>query len=293
MATILDLNGIDEAIKNFEKCLNDKSLKIKIDVNRKEVPGLENFLYTVVELIDKIYATALGPYAKIIEIAKKIKEAITKPTELKELIDIVNKLIVELKEILKNIVEKIAEPLSKYAIPLVIPIGPLKISTPDNTVKIKNLMERIATQNYIKQGSAVDKNIVLLTFFIKIGISFITSVITVAIDALKSPTTKLIDLFSKLLKNPIKFFLDILKKIISPIFTEINSVILSIKENTPEFTEDVNNFLELIFSSKKIDFNSFKSVEFKSAIPFFALISCSITFAITFLPTAIKSILNI
>ena len=72
MAEFLDTAGIEEAIKKFEKCLQKKGLKVKIDPKKKEEPGLANLLYTLIEFFDKLYATVLSPYAKLIDLAKKI-----------------------------------------------------------------------------------------------------------------------------------------------------------------------------------------------------------------------------
>lgn len=386
MAEFLDTKGIESAIKDFEKCLKKKGLKVKIDPAKKDEPGLANLLYTLIEFFDKVYATVLAPYAKLIDLAKKIKAVLTDPTKLKALLDKVTELIKEIQEAVSNVIKyvigKITAPLQKYAIPLTIPVGPLTISLPDKTGKIKDLKQRKATQKYIKgakdaQAGAqrivtratdavakakkeaddakaqvealitkaqnavgdakamadaqvaivqkmiqdkiaaamgqldgakkyltnilskilgvpewIQKQITLLMTFIQTAIDFVLSAFTAAIDALKSPLKKLIELFLKLTKNPVKFFLDLLKTAIKPILVSLAPKFTKIKDKASKLKADVDKFLDLVFSLKSFDINQFTSKVFKAVLPFFALIGCTMTFAITFLPIVVKSLLK-
>jgi hypothetical protein len=364
MAEFLDSKGIDTAIKQFEKCLQKKGLKIKIDPKRKEQPGLENLLFTIIEFFDRVYATVLSPYAKLVDLAKRIKAAITNPTQLAELIKKVNELLQDIQKALSNIIkfviEKVAEPLKKYAIPLTIPVGPIKITLSDKTDKIKDPKERAAVKKYIKgskdsQESAqklvdqaskkvkdakkmaadaqadaelvqkkakekieaaladlgsvkqylqkmiaenlkipewLQKQVTLLFTFIQTAIDFVLSGFKAAIDALKSPTKKLIELVIKLTTNPPKFFLDLLKKAIEPILISLAPKFTKVKGKISELKADVSRFLNEVFSLKSINLNKYKSAIFKAVAPFFALIACSLTFAITFLPVVIKSLIK-
>lgn len=365
MAEFLDTKGIDTAIKDFEKCLNNKGLKVKIDPKKKNEPGLENLLFTLVEFFDKVYATALAPYAKLVDLAKRIKASLTNPTQLAELVKKVNELITDIQKavsnIIKFVIEKITEPLQKYAIPLTIPVGPLSITLSDKTNKIKDKDRREALQKYIKGGGSeaqtgaqsivtnateaaakarkkaqdvkdagaaaqklvqdqiaaadeqvkaaksyllkiikdyakvpewLQKQITLLLSFIQTAIDFILSGLKAAIDALKSPTKKLIELLSKLISNPAKFFFDLLRKALEPVLIALAPKFTNIKEGASKLKADVKKFLDLIFSFKKVNLSTFTSKVFQAAAPFFALIACSMTFAIKFLPIVIKSLIK-
>ena len=364
MAEFLDTKGVDTAIKQFEKCLQKKGLKVKIDPKKKDQPGLENLLYTIVEFFDKVYATVLSPYAKLVDLAKRIKAAITNPTQLAELVKKANELIQDIQKALSNIikfvVEKITEPLKKYAIPLTIPVGPLKITLSDKTDKIKDPNEKKAVKKYIKgskdsqesaqelvdsankkvkdaqkmaadaQSTAADiqnkakeqmsvaleelasvkdylqkmiteslkapewlqKQVTLLFTFIQTAIDFVLSGFKTAVDALKNPTKKLIELLSKLISNPPKFFLDLLKKAIEPLLISLAPKFTKVKGKASDLKADVSKFLTEVFAMKNINLSKYKSPVFKAASPFFALIACSLTFAITFLPVVIKSLIK-
>jgi DNA repair exonuclease SbcCD ATPase subunit len=386
MAEFLDTKGIESAIKYFEKCLNKKGLKIKIDPKKKEEPGLANLLYTLIEFFDKLYATVLSPYAKLIDLAKRIKAALTDPTQLAKLIQKVNELIKEIQEavsnVIKFVIEKLTEPLKKYAIPLSFPIGPVTITLSGGVDKIKDPKQKKATEKYLKgakdaQAKAqkivtrstdavtaakkkadeakakveakikaaqntvedakayaaaqiaavqkiiqdqmaaafaqleeakkyltkiitsllgvpewIQKQITLLMTFIQTAIDFVLSAFKAAIDALKSPVKKLIELFLKLTKNPIQFFLDLLKKAIQPILIALAPKFTKIKEKASKLKADVEKFLDLVFSLKSFDITKFTSKVFKAVAPFFALVGCTLSFAITFLPTVVKSLLS-
>lgn len=351
MAEFLDTKGIDAAIKQFEKCLNNKGLKVKIDLKRKNEPGLENLLFTIVEFFDKLYATALSPYAKLVDLAKKVKAALTDPPKLAEIVKKINELIQEIQKAVSNIiqfvVEKITEPLKKFAIPLTLPIGPLKIPLSGKIDSIKDPVRKKVLKKMVKgDGSEsqtraqeilskatakvakaketggeaialaqkelqdakayvakiikeiakgpewVMKQITLLLSFVQTGIDFILSTFKLAIDALKNPTKKLLELLSKLVKNPVKLFLDLLKKAIEPILIGLAKKFSKVKESASKVKADIQNFLNLVFSFKKIDLKKFSSKVFQSISPIFGLIACSLTFAITFLPTVVKSLLS-
>lgn len=386
MAEFLDTKGIESAIKDFEKCLNKKGLKVKIDPKKKEEPGLANLLYTLIEFFDKVYATVLSPYAKLIDLAKKIKAVLTDPTQLAKLIQQVNDLIKEIQEavtnIIKFVIEKLTEPLQKYAIPLSFPVGPITITLSGGIDKIKDPEQKKAVEKYVKgakdaqakaqkivtratdavteakkkadeakakveatigaaqnavadakayaaaQRAAVQKiiqeqiaaafsqleeakrylakiiaslvgvpewiqkQITLLMAFIQTAIDFVLSAFTAAIDALKSPVKKLIELFLKLTKNPIQFFLDLLKKAIQPVLIALAPKFTKIKEKASKFKADVEKFLDLVFSLKSFDISKFASKVFQAVAPFFALIACSLTFAIGFLPKVVGSLLK-
>jgi hypothetical protein len=386
MAEFLDTKGIESAIKDFEKCLNKKGLKVKIDPKKKEEPGLANLLYTLIEFFDKVYATVLSPYAKLIDLAKKIKAALTDPTQLAKLIQQVNDLIKEIQQavsnIIKFVIEKLTEPLKKYAIPLSFPVGPVTVTLSGGVNKIKDPEQKKATEKYIKgdkgaqakaqklvtrstdavakakakadeakakveekikaakdtvadaktyaaaQAAAVQKiiqdqmaaafaqleeakkylakiiasllgvpewiqkQITLLMAFIQTAIDFVLSAFKAAIDALKSPVKKLIELLLKLTKNPIQFFLDLLKKAIQPILIALAPKFTKIKESASKLKADVQKFLDLVFSLKSFDISKFASKVFQAVAPFFALIACSLTFAIGFLPIVVKSLLK-
>jgi hypothetical protein len=386
MAEFLDTKGIESAIKDFEKCLNKKGLKVKIDPKKKEEPGLANLLYTLIEFFDKVYATVLSPYAKLIDLAKKIKAALTDPTQLAKLIQQVNDLIKEIQQavsnIIKFVIEKLTEPLKKYAIPLSFPVGPVTVTLSGGVDKIKDPEQKKATEKYIKgdkgavtkaqklitrstdavtkakakadeakakveekikaakdtvadakayaaaQAAAVQKiiqdqmaaafaqleeakkylakiiaslsgipewiqkQITLLMAFIQTAIDFVLSAFKAAIDALKSPIKKLIELLLKLTKNPIQFFLDLLKKAIQPILIALAPKFTKIKESAAKLKADVQKFLDLVFSLKSFDISKFASKVFQAVAPFFALIACSLTFAIGFLPIVVKSLLK-
>lgn len=351
MAEFLDTKGIDTAIKQFEKCLNDKGLKVKIDPKRKNEPGLENLLFTIVEFFDKIYATALSPYAKLVDLAKRVKAALTDPPKLAEIVKKINELIQEIQKAVSNIiqfvVEKIVEPLKKFALPLTLPIGPLKINLSGKIDDIQDAERKKALKKLVKgDGSEsqtraqeilseatakaekakqsgneaiaaaqkelqdakayvaeiikeiakgpewVIKQVTLLLSFVQTGIDFILSTFKLAIDALKSPVKKLIELLSNLIKNPVKLFLDLLRKAIEPILIALAKKFSNVKESASKIKADIKNFLNLVFSFKKIDLTKFTSKVFQAVAPIFGLIACSLTFAITFLPTVIKSLLK-
>ena len=364
MAEFLDTKGVDAAVKQFEKCMQKKGLKIKIDPKKKEQPGLENLLYTIVEFFDTVYATVLSPYAKLVDLAKKIKEVITNPTKLAELVKQVNALLQDVQKALSNIikfvVEKIAKPLKKYAIPLTIPVGPMKITLSDSSDKIKDPQERKAVKKYIKgskdsqesaqklvdaaskkvkeaQASAAEagstaaeaqkkakekmaasleelaavkeylqkmiaenlkapewlqKQAALLFTFIQTAIDFVLAGFKAAADALKSPTKKLIELLSKLTSSPTKFFFDLLKKAVEPLLVSLAPKFSKVKGKTSELKADVSKFLSDVFANKSINLSKYKSPAFKAALPFFGLISCSLSFAMTFLPIVIKSLIK-
>lgn len=352
MAEFLDTKGIDKAIKQFEKCLNNKGLKVKIDPKKKNEPGLENLLFTIVEFFDKLYATALSPYAKLVDLAKRVKAALTDPPKLAEIVKKINELIQEIQKAVSNIIqfviEKIAEPLKKFAIPLTIPIGPLKLVLSGKVDEIKDQARKKALKKMIKgdgteaqsnaqkiladatakvakakeQGNAavaaaqeelqaakdyiakiikeiakgpewVMKQIALLLSFVQTGIDFILSTFKLAIDALKNPVKKLLELLSKLIKNPVKLFLDLLKKAVEPILVGLAKKFSKVKESVSKVKADIKNFLNLVFAFKKIDLSKFTSKVFQSVSPIFGLIACSLTFAITFLPTVVKSLLSL
>jgi phage-related protein len=386
MAEFLDTSGIEEAIKKFEKCLQKKGLKVKIDPKKKEEPGLANLLYTLIEFFDKLYATVLSPYAKLVDLAKKIKAVLTDPTELAKLIQKVNELIKEIQEAVSNVIKfvigKLTEPLQKYAVPLSFPVGPVTITLSGGVDKIKDPKQKKATEKYVKgakdaQGEAqkvvtrandavtkakkkadeakasvaakiaaakdkvedakayaaqqaaavqkiiqdqmaaafaqleeakqylakilksllgvpewIQKQITLLMTFIQTAIDFVLSAFKAAIDALKSPVNKLINLFLKLAKNPIQFFLDLLKTAIKPILIAMAPKFTKIKEGASKLKADVEKFLDLVFSLKSFDITKFTSKVFQAVAPFFALIACSLTFAIGFLPIVVKSLLK-
>jgi hypothetical protein len=386
MAEFLDTAGIDEAIKKFEKCLQKKGLKIKIDPKKKDEPGLPNLLYTLIEFFDKLYATVLSPYAKLVDLAKKVKAALTNPTELTKIIQKVNELIQDIQKavsnVIKFVIEKLTEPLQKYAIPLSFPVGPITVTLSGGLNKIKDPQQKKATEKYLKgakdaqasaqkivtrandavskakkaadaaraevaskiaaasqtvedakaiaaqQAAAVEKiikdqmanafaqleeakkylakilaslagvpewiqkQITLLMSFIQTAIDFVLSAFKAAIDALKSPTKKLIELVISLAKNPVKFFLDLLKKVMAPILISLAPKFTKIKESSSKIKADVQKFLDLVFSLKAIDLNKFTSKVFQAVAPFFALIACTISFAIGFLPTVIKSLIK-
>ena len=357
MAEFLDRKGMDDAIKQFEKCLQKKGLMVKIDPKKKEQPGLENFLFTIVELFDTLYATVLSPYAKLVDLAKKLKAVLTNPTKVAEIVKDVNKLLQEIQKALTNIikfvVEKIAEPLKKYAIPIVIPVGPLKISLPDKTDSIKNPKERAAVKKYIKgskdaqqnaqelvdrannkvkaakeeaskaQTGAMErvqasleelgsvrqymqkmiaesakapewlqKQATLFFTFIQTAVDFVLSGFKAAVEALKSPTSKLIELLGKLSKSPAKFFLDLLKKAIEPLLISLAPKFTNVKGKSSDLKSDVSKFLGDVFSLKSVNLNSYKSPVFKAVVPFFGLIACTLSFAINFLPTVIKTLIK-
>lgn len=386
MAEFLDTAGIEEAIKKFEKCLQKKGLKVKIDPKKKEEPGLANLLYTLIEFFDKLYATVLSPYAKLIDLAKKIKAAITDPKAIAELIKKVNELIKEIQEAVSNVIKfvigKLTEPLKKYAVPLSFPVGPITVTLSGGIDKIKDPDQKKATEKYLKgakdaQAGAqkivtrandavtkakkkaeeakanitanieavknsvedakafaaqqaatvqkiiqdqmaeafaqleeakkylakilksllgvpewIQKQITLLMAFIQTAIDFVLSAFKAAIDALKSPLKKLIELFLKLVKNPIQFFLDLLKTAIKPILIALAPKFTKIKEAASKLKADVEKFLDLVFSLKSFDISKFTSKVFQAVAPFFALIACSLTFAIGFLPVVVKSLLK-
>jgi hypothetical protein len=386
MAEFLDNKGIESAIKDFEKCLNKRGLKVKIDPKKKEEPGLANLLYTLIEFFDKVYATVLSPYAKLISLAKKIKEALTDPTKLAEIIKQINEFIKEIQEavsnIIKFVIEKLTEPLQKFAIPLSFPVGPVTITLSGGINKIKDPEQKKAVEKYVKgakdsqakaqkivtratdavseakrkadeakakiaaqissvqntvadakaiaaqQAAAlqkiiqdqlanafsqleeakkyllkiisslagvpewIQKQITLLMAFIQTAIDFVLSAFTAAIDALKSPVKKLIEMLLKLTKNPIQFFLDFLKKAIQPVLIALAPKFTKIKEKASKLKADVAKFLDLVFSLKSFDITKFTSKIFQAVAPFFALIACSLTFAIGFLPIVVKSLLK-
>jgi hypothetical protein len=386
MAEFLDTAGIEAAIKDFEKCLNKKGLKVKIDPKKKDEPGLANLLYTLIEFFDKVYATVLSPYAKLVNLAKRIKAALTNPTELAKIIQTVNELIQEIQKavsnIIKFVIEKLTEPLNKYAIPLTIPVGPVTVKLKGGLDKIKDPKEKQAAEKYLKgakdaQVSAqrivsrstdavakakasaeeakteiaekitkiknassdaqelanqqiiiiqqniqdqiigalsqledakkylakilagflkvpewIQKQITLLMSFIQTAIDFVLSAFKLAIDALKNPVGKLLTLLANLIKNPIKFFLDLLKKAIEPILIALAPKFTKIKDSVAKLKADVKKFLDLVFSLKSFDINKFTSKVFRAVAPFFALIACTLTFAITFLPTVVKTLIK-
>jgi phage-related protein len=351
MAEFLDTKGVDTAIKQFEKCLNSKGLKVKIDPKRKNEPGLENLLFTIIEFFDKIYATALAPYAKLVDLAKRVKAALTDPPKLAEIVKKVNELIQEIQKAVSNIiqfvVEKVVEPLKKFAIPLTLPIGPLNIALSGKIDDIKDAKRKKALKKLAKGDGAesqtraqeilsnatakaakaqqagseavaaaqkelqdakdyvakiikeiakgpewVIKQVTLLLSFVQTGIDFILSTFKLAIDALKSPVKKLLELLSNLIKNPVKLFLDLLKKALEPILIALAKKFSKVKESVSKVKTDIKNFLNLVFSLKKIDLKKFASKVFQAVSPVFGLIACSLTFAITFLPTVIKSLLK-
>lgn len=386
MAEFLDTAGIEEAIKKFEKCLQKKGLKVKIDPKKKDEPGLSNLLYTLIEFFDKLYATVLSPYAKLVDLARKIKAALTNPTELAKIIQKVNELIQDIQKavsnVIKFVIEKLTEPLKKYAVPLSFPVGPVTVTLSGSLDKIKDPQQKKATEKYLKgakdaqtsaqkivtstanavskakkaaddaraevatriaaaqntvedaklfaaqQAAAVEKiikdqmaqafaqleeakkylakilasllgvpqwiqkQITLLMSFIQTAIDFVLSAFKAAIDALKSPTKKLIELVISLAKNPVKFFLDLLKKVLAPILIALAPKFTKIKDSASKLKADVQKFLDLVFSLKSFDITKFTSKVFQAVAPFFALIGCTISFAITFLPTVIKSLIK-
>jgi regulator of replication initiation timing len=156
---------------------------------------------------------------------------------------------------------------------------------------VKQYLQKMIAEN-LKIPEWLQKQVTLLFTFIQTAIDFVLSGFKAAIDALKSPTKKLIELVIKLTTNPPKFFLDLLKKAIEPILISLAPKFTKVKGKISELKADVSRFLNEVFSLKSINLNKYKSAIFKAVAPFFALIACSLTFAITFLPVVIKSLIK-
>ena len=294
MGAFLSADDINNSIlKDFEACFLKKGLHLTIpDI---DVPGIGNILFVVIETLEKGIETALGPLGKALKLAMKIKDALTDPTALIELLKEVAELVAGLIEIVKNligfVIKQLLEPLQKLAIPIIISIPgipPIEILPNFPTEEIK---KRI--QDTIDAGSKfLEKVVQIILFPIQFTIKLLTSILDMVMDFLSDVVGKVVEFIQKL-TNPLKLITDMIAEFLATVIEQLGKTIAGVIEDADAFKNAIVEYVKDLLSFKPIDIKKYLdlSIDFSKILPFLALIGCVVSFILFLLPIVIKALI--